>query len=53
MVVILSILMILDLCFENSGSQAEFQAVGHFLAPYLTGSIGKKSSGQLDYTPNR
>ncbi len=37
----------------KSGFGGGFQAVGGFLDPFLTGSIGKRSSNQADYTPNR
>jgi len=31
----------------------DFQAAGHFLTPFLTESVRKKSSNWDDYMPNR
>ena len=38
---------------ENPSCRLDFQAASHFLAPFLTETIWKKSSNQADYTPNR
>ena len=38
---------------ENSGCWLDLQAADGYLTPFLTGLIGKKSSNEADYTPNR